>query len=213
MLSLHKPTKQLVENVADVVQGSAQKPIASLREGQNLATRFLDGVANIVIDFRIEDDDSLLRIWLVCHPEAGGLSVEPKFPAYVREQEGEPNDMDRRVLANVGFENRDGIQKRVGLGSFTSIISQRHHDITPPFWWTTGNPRVDASSMRRQNANDGRYGDLSQGDQRFRYPVGPEFWNALLAVRVSVCSYCVGVAPRDGRLKVIDTFVGPFNYR
>lgn len=213
MLNLCELPEQSVEHVTDVVQSVPQERIAPLREGQNFSMRFMEGVANVVVDFRVEDDDSLLRMWLAFPAKPLAVRVEPKFPVYVCGEENETDDVERRVLADVGFENRYGTEKPTGLGVFMSVFSQRLHEITPPFWWTTGNPRVDASARRRQIAEHSRNGGRGSVSDHFRYLVGSELWDTLLAVRVFVYPYGVVVEPRDSRLKLVDTFVGPFNSR
>ncbi|MGE4430600.1 MAG: hypothetical protein AB7E05_07650 [Sphingobium sp.] len=197
-------------DVTCLVERVAKKRYTPLREDADLSVEFVKGVANLVIDFRIKNESDLIRVWVVLRPETSSIVPQMKMPVHVFGEEGKTGDCSI-FLANVGIENSDGIQKGwKGRGVFQSLYSQNFLEISPPFWWLTGYPPVDASTKRRQCAKEGFNSFAGGANGLYQYQARAAFLGTIGFVRLNVFPWGFIAEPLDDRLEVVDAFTGPF---
>jgi hypothetical protein len=189
-----------------------------LGERDNFAQRFMEGVANIRLDVKVEGEDHIFGVWLrhIIIAESKAAFFREEFSISVVLDEYQPSDTPREitVIAKVGFEIIPEGTRRAG--NWVSFAGALTGGVRPPARWRTGNRFVDTKVFQAKNAhqivNDGIYG--IDDAQRNALNLFAADFRRLASVTV----YPDGVsttfnAALNYRLKLTDIIVGPFNHR
>lgn len=193
-----------------LVKDIPKKRYAPVREDSDLAVKFIEGVANLAIDFREKEKSDTFRVWVVIRSISDAVTGDLKMTAHVFGEEGKSGKC-RTILADIGIENSDGIAKGFkGRGVFQSLHSQRIIELSPPFWWKTGYPAVDASSMHRQGSEDCLNSDTGTINDLYRHHTRPDLLDFIQSISLNIYPWGYTVNLPDSRLEIVDAFVGPF---
>ncbi|WP_295640249.1 hypothetical protein, partial [Novosphingobium sp.] len=174
-------------------------------------TSRVDGTINVAVDLRVKEENENIRMWISHRTESHLRRATFDLMIKIADQESQTGGV-RSVLADMAFENGDGISKGLlGRGIFQSLMFGTAPYISPPFWWPTGCSRVDRSVMTAHSAKYGLDSDLTMSDDLFRYAVGADFVSTIQGLGWNIDQSGIGIETLNDRIEVVDAFYGPFN--
>lgn len=199
----------MTNSSSDLVKHGANKRPAIQRKNADFLERFSEGLFSLVVELRVDEKSDPIRVWLSCSPEARANPIchELVLQAIDNEDHAE-NSFD--LIAGMAVENFDGIRKgRRGKGVFTSLITDRVMQVSPPFWWLTGKTAVERSTYRSQMLQNAVNGTSDVPSDLYRHSVGADLLAKLRGMAWSIHPGGFFVDPLDSGFKVIEALAGP----
>lgn len=217
---LDLPVNPLQGHVLEPIEALSEEPQAGfvpLRYGDDLAERFIDGVANICVIVKLKAQDTQIGVWLRHSPTVADRTSNPLQLMVVIG--GNPEDagqeINETVISTTCTFKKVHHDLMLGRGIWFSLFSQCHfRRLVPPLDWVTGHPVVDQMLERLYQSKEfiDYDANLRRDFNRDALEVvGKKFANhmriVILRGRVEVEFDAIG----DELFEHVETFVGPLN--